>query len=122
MSSYQSLALNYFGLYGKGFPIRVFARASGIPFTDNRLSFEQWGPIKAEGKLAPLGQLPVLQVNGETEGYCQSIPLSCFCAKLAGCYPSDPLEQLKVDEIVATIDGKVINITIIYATRFIFAL
>ena len=59
--------------------------------------------MKAEGKLAPLGQLPVLEVDGE-EPFCQSIPMSVYLAKLAGLYPTDPLAQLKVDEVIGITD------------------
>jgi len=57
--------------------------------------------MKAEGK-APLGQLPLLEVEGET--FCQSVPISKYAAKLAGLYPAEPLAALRADEVVAVVD------------------
>lgn len=78
------------------------ARAAGVPFTDTRLTFPEWGAIKEEGK-TPLGQLPVLSIEGSGD-FCQSIPISKYCAQIAGLYPTTPLEQLKADEVVAISD------------------
>lgn len=44
----------------------------------------------------------MLEVDGKK--YCESIPISIFSAKLAGLYPTDPLEQLQVDEVIAIVD------------------
>lgn len=68
---------------------------------DQRITFAEWGELKKTG-FAPLGQLPVLEV-GEKK-FCESIPLSVFAAKIAGLYPTDPLEQLQIDEVIAIVD------------------
>lgn len=44
----------------------------------------------------------MLQVDGVS--FCESIPISLYLAKLAGLYPKNPLDQLRIDEIVAIID------------------
>jgi glutathione S-transferase len=97
-----SVTLHYFPLGARGFATRVCARSAGIPFEDKRYTFPEWGPVKAEGKVAPLGQLPVLVVDNVS--YCQSIPMSVYVAKLGGLYPTDALEQLKVDEVMGITD------------------
>jgi len=76
-------------------------KAHGAAFTDVRVPFAEWGALKASG-YAPLGQLPVVEVEGGV--YTQSIPMSAFAAKLAGLYPTTPLEALKADEVVAVVD------------------
>jgi glutathione S-transferase len=86
----------------RGFVTRVCLRkAQGAAFVDHRHTFAEWAAVKASG-VAPLGQLPILEVEGGV--YTQSIPQSAYAAKLAGLYPSTPLDALKADEIVAVID------------------
>lgn len=78
-----------------------------MPFVDKRVTFAELPPLKATCVL-PLGQLPVLEIDGTT--FCQSVPLSRYACKLAGLYPADALKALIQDEVVATIDevwGKV---------------
>jgi len=80
---------------------RVCARASGIKFEDNRVTFAEWADLKKTG-ICPLGQLPVLEVDGAI--MTQSIPMSRFVAQKAGLYPADALEAFKVEEVVAVVD------------------
>ena len=94
--------LTYFGLGARGFVTRVGFRKAGVPFTDERLTFPQWGEYSKD--TLPLGQLPALEIEGVPFKICQSLPLSAYACKLAGLYPTDPLEQLKADEIVAIVD------------------
>lgn len=54
--------LTYFDLAGMGEPIRLSLAMSGMPFTDERLSFEQFGALKPTLKF---GQLPCLTANGD---------------------------------------------------------
>lgn len=94
--------LTYFGLGARGFVTRVCMRkADPAGFVDTRLDFPAWGALKATG-FGPLGQLPVLDVDGAQ--HCQSIAISAYAAKLAGLYPATPLAQLEADEVVATMD------------------
>lgn len=80
---------------------RVCLRAAGAAFEDARLTFPEWATVKASG-MAPLGQLPVLEVDGAA--YTQSLPMSVYAAKLAGLYPTEPLAAFKADEVVAVVD------------------
>lgn len=66
---------------------------------DVRITFADMGALKPT---LPLGQVPVLEVDGAA--ITQSIPISRYAAKLAGLYPADPLAALYADEVVATID------------------
>jgi glutathione S-transferase len=106
----SSLTLTYFPVAGRGFPIRVAlgaAKAAGkiSEFNDVRLSFPEFKEKRAaEGgsEMFPLGQMPVLAIDGKT--FTQSLALARYAATLAGLRPSDPLQALKVDEIVQTVD------------------
>ena len=45
------ITLTYFNGRARGEPIRMAFAFGGIEFTDNRISFEEWPPIKAAGKI-----------------------------------------------------------------------
>lgn len=68
-----------------------------IPFEDCRFKSEEWPKIKPN---MPFGAVPVMHVNGEALG--QSDAMLRYVGKLGGLYPSDPLEALRVDEVVDT--------------------
>lgn len=49
----------------------------------------------------PYGSVPVLTVDGFE--YAQSAAILRYCGRLAGLYPPDPVEAVRVDEVVDTI-------------------
>lgn len=83
------------------FPLSNSCPPSHLNSRNILLNLAQWGPLKASG-FGPLGQLPVLSLDGRD--YCQSVPISKYAATLAGLYPTDPLGALNADEVVAIID------------------
>ncbi|XP_046742487.1 uncharacterized protein LOC124409109 [Diprion similis] len=60
MSSYK---LTYFAIASLGEPIRFLLSYGGIDYEDNRLPKEDWPALKPK---TPLGQLPILEVDGKT--------------------------------------------------------
>ena len=56
--------LTYFSLHAKADPIRMLLSKAGADYVDRRLTFEEFGPLKASGAL-PAGQLPIYQVPGK---------------------------------------------------------
>eukprot|EP01061_Rhynchopus_euleeides_P018379 TRINITY_DN303_c0_g1_i1.p2 TRINITY_DN303_c0_g1~~TRINITY_DN303_c0_g1_i1.p2 ORF type:complete len:232 (+),score=116.51 TRINITY_DN303_c0_g1_i1:58-696(+) len=90
-----TLKVVYFGLPGKAEPIRLCAAIGGLELEDQHVDRESWGALKPS--VAP-AQLPLLYVDGKLHG--QSVAQARYVAKLAGLYPSDPLEALRVDELV----------------------
>ena len=58
MEPIASMTLMYFNIKGKGEPIRLAAAYAGFPIKDERIDFETFGSMKAEGKV-PYGQLPI---------------------------------------------------------------
>ena len=98
-----STKLTYFNLNiggARGFVARVcFRKVQGSNFNDERIDFSAWPALKPS---TPLGQLPILELDGEV--FTQSIPISKYAATLAGLYPTDPLLALRADAIVATVD------------------
>ncbi len=86
--------LSYFDFHGgRGEPVRLAFAIAGIPFEDDRVSFDEWGTRKAG---TPFGSLPVLEVDGKT--LCQSNAIGRFIGKLAGLYPTDPWQAALCDE------------------------
>ena len=93
------LKLTYFGLPARAFPVRFALRAAGLAFEDVRISFADLKGLKPS---LPLGQLPVLEVDGVA--MTQSIAMAKWAAKKAGLNGADDLEAFKIDELIAIID------------------
>jgi len=89
--------LVYFNIPARAEPIRLAFHIGGIPFEDEKVSFQDFREMKERGDFL-FNQLPVLYVNGEQ--YCQSHAILRYVGKLAGLYPEDPLSALKCDMIV----------------------
>ena len=89
-----TLKVTYFTIPARGETQRLLAALGGLDLEDKRVGFAEWG-AEVKAKVAPL-QLPLLEVGGETFG--QSAAQQRYVAKLAGLYPSEPLEALRVDE------------------------
>ena len=64
------LTLSYLPLRARAESLRMILRYCNIAFVDNVVSLEQWGPLKASGKLPPGNtgnvQLPVLELEDGT--------------------------------------------------------
>jgi len=107
----HKIKLTYFGLAARGFPIRVALRAAGVSFEDERitgaeLAARRGGPGRFNEEI-PLGQLPVCYIDGRA--FVESVAVARWAARLAPAaapqlYPAGAMEQLVVDEVVATLD------------------
>jgi prostaglandin-H2 D-isomerase / glutathione transferase len=85
-----------------GQPSRLALTAGGIPFKDTRVGRDEFASLKTSGRL-PLGQLPVLVVDGET--ISQSSAIIRYCGRLAGLYPGkDDLETTRMDELMGIVE------------------
>lgn len=93
------LTLHYFDILGgAGEPIRNAFKISGVSFDDVRVPINDWPEVKNHPTRFSFGQMPVLEVDGVP--YSQSVAILRYVGKLSGLYPADPLEALKVDEII----------------------
>lgn len=92
-----SIKLTYFDFAGRGEPHRLTMYIGGIDFEDDRLSEEQFAAAKKVGAL-PLRSLPVMTVKGQV--FAESSPLLRYVGKLAGLYPKDDVDAMKVDMVV----------------------
>lgn len=92
--------LTYFGLAGRGDPIRLALAHGGVEFTDNRVSFPDWGAMKSG---TPFGQLPVLEL-ADGSMISQMKAILRLIGKETGSYPKDDLAAARVDELMDAID------------------
>ena len=58
----EHIKLTYLDSKGIAEPIRLALSIGGVPFEDNRVSYEEIADMRAAGKL-PFGQVPVLEVS-----------------------------------------------------------
>eukprot|EP00904_Undaria_pinnatifida_P011733 jgi/Undpi1/7690/HiC_scaffold_23.g10163.m1 len=97
----MSPVLNYFGIPARGEATRVALAVAGVDFEDKRMSFAEFGASEFK-------TVPVYQMDGTD--YTQSTALLRYAGKLGGLYPEDPLQALKVDEIVMILEDVFINL------------
>lgn len=90
MPSYK---LNYFNGRGRGEIIRLIFAAADAKYEDNRVRFEDWEALKPT---TPLGQIPVLEVDGKTQ-IPQSIAIARFVARELNLAGRNNLEQVRVN-------------------------
>lgn len=99
------MKLYYFELYALGEQIRMLLNHSKTPFKDNRISFGQWGVVKAT---MPNGQMPLLEVtneDGTVTRLHQAQSIMRYLGKEKGYYPKDDsndstMKGYKIDAIV----------------------
>lgn len=112
-SSAPRFELTYFRGPGRAELARLVFTFGGVNFTDNRLDRDAFKALKPS---LPLGQVPVLSVDGVT--YSQSMAIARYAAKLTGLYPSDPLDCLRVDMISESlVDVRTANSEIMYRVK-----
>jgi prostaglandin-H2 D-isomerase / glutathione transferase len=94
------LTLTYFNFHGgRGEPIRLALHVGGIPFEDRRFAGAEFPEVR---KSTPLGQVPVLTVDGVQ--VTQSDAITRYAGQLAGLYPRDPLQALLCDEVMQAVE------------------
>ena len=94
----SDITLHYFHGRGIGEPIRLLFTVGDIAFTDRRYSVDEFANMAAFKARLPFGQMPALEVDGVFFGQTDSI--ARLAARLAGLYPSDPIEAARSDMIV----------------------
>ena len=96
-----SYKLYYFDIHGgAGESIRNAFRVAKIPFEDVRVKHGDWPQLKGSDKCI-FGQMPILEIDGQV--FAQSMAILRYVGKITGLYPEDPIEALRVDEILDSI-------------------
>ena len=91
----SGIKLIYFNLMGRAETARLILAQAGVSYEDKRIKKEEWPALKAS---LPMGQLPVLEVDGKTIG--QSMAIARYCAKRFGLAGKDELEGALADQAV----------------------
>ena len=94
----SDITFHYFHGSGIGEPIRLLLTVGEIAFTDRRYSVDEFANMTAFKAQLPFGQMPALEVDGVFLGQTDSI--ARLATRLAGLYPSDPIEAARSDMIV----------------------
>ncbi|GMR30770.1 hypothetical protein PMAYCL1PPCAC_00965 [Pristionchus mayeri] len=87
--------LYYFPLRGRGETIRQLLTLAGQPFEDYRINPEEWSGIKPD---MPLGQVPVLEVDGSFK-LAQTMTILRYIANKHGLAGRTPEESAQLDMI-----------------------
>eukprot|EP01017_Pseudomicrothorax_dubius_P012533 TRINITY_DN15247_c0_g1_i1.p1 TRINITY_DN15247_c0_g1~~TRINITY_DN15247_c0_g1_i1.p1 ORF type:complete len:216 (+),score=42.21 TRINITY_DN15247_c0_g1_i1:160-807(+) len=95
------IKLYYFDLHGRAEAIRLVLYYNKVKYEDYRMSTIEWRELKKTG-IAPYGKLPFVEIDGKI--YAQSFSILRYFCQLYGQYPTDPLDILRVESIVAYVD------------------
>lgn len=94
------MKLTYFDIdAGRAEATRIALHTAGIAFEDDRIAFPQFGEIR-DG--LPFRAVPVLEIDGVR--VTQSTALDRYIGKMAGLYPTDPLQALYCDETMSAVE------------------
>jgi glutathione S-transferase len=97
MASYR---LTYFDIHGgRAEPIRIAFHIGGIAFEDHRISFDEFHEMRGTARFTCV---PVLEIDGQP--VTQSNAIGRYVGKLAGLYPTDPLQALYCDEVLGALE------------------
>lgn len=101
-----SIKLSYFDFHGgRAEPIRLALALGGIAFEDHRFTFPEFAELRTS---TPFGQVPVMHVDGVQ--ITQSDALLRYAGKLAGLYPTDPLQALLCDEVAYVVEEATVKL------------
>lgn len=95
-----TLKLTYFDFHGgRAEATRLAFHLGGIAFDDHRFPAAEFASVR---KTTPLSQVPVLEIDGVQ--VTQSGAILRYAGKRAGLYPSDDVQALLCDEVLAGVE------------------
>lgn len=96
----SKIKLTYFDIDGgRAEATRIILSIGGIEFDDHRISFQEFGGLRAG---MPFNALPVVEMNGGI--YTQSNAMNRYFGKQAGLYPEDPWQAFLCDEVMDAVE------------------
>ena len=96
----NKIKLTYFDIDGgRAEPTRIAMSIAGIDFEDRRISFSEFGRMRAG---MPLSAVPTLEIDGIV--YTQSNAMNRYFGKQAGLYPEDPWQAFLCDEVMGALE------------------
>ncbi|XP_066928857.1 glutathione S-transferase alpha-5-like [Clytia hemisphaerica] len=94
---------HYFKTAARGDPIRLAFCAAGVDFEDKTYTFADMPTIKGDEKTFPLGQVPALEIDGES--YVQSHAILRYIGNEFDLYGMCNKQKLVIDEILYTLQN-----------------
>jgi glutathione S-transferase len=104
----DTYTLFYFNVKALAEPLRYLFAYGGIEYEDVRVTRDEWPALKPT---MPMGQMPVLEVNGRRVH--QSISMARYLAKVVGLSGTSPWEDLQIDIVVDTINDFRLKIAVV---------
>lgn len=97
MPSYK---LTYFDVDGgRAEPVRIAFHVGGIAFEDHRISYPEFGKLRAGLRFKAV---PVLEIDGAV--VTQSNAMCRYVGKLSKLYPEDAMQALYCDEVLDAVE------------------
>ncbi|MDH3727725.1 MAG: glutathione S-transferase family protein [Myxococcales bacterium] len=107
------LKLTYFDIHGgRGEPARLAMHIGGVDFEDHRISFQQFGDTRSTFLF---NRVPMLEIDGVEISQCNAI--NRYVGKLAGLYPTDPLQAAFCDEAMDAVEDIVSKVVATFAIQ-----
>jgi glutathione S-transferase len=98
------LRLTYYPFGGLAAVPRLCLVQGNIEFEDARMTGEELeAAMEADKKRFPNATVPVLEIDGGRVVLSQSMPITFYCARLAGLFPTDPLQIADAEEVQAQV-------------------
>jgi len=104
----HAYTLFYFNVKALAEPLRYLFAFGGIEYEDVRVTRDEWPALKPT---MPMGQMPVLEVDGKRVH--QSISMARFLAKTVGLGGANHWEDLQIDIVVDTINDFRLKIAVV---------
>nr|XP_054773322.1 S-crystallin 4-like [Lytechinus pictus] len=100
--SEHTYKLMYFNTTGRAEAARMLFALKGVEFEDYRFKEGEWPEIKNDKKVFPLGQCPVLLIDGKPLPQCKAIIR--HLAREFGFYGANNAEAAEIDIVGETVD------------------
>eukprot|EP00091_Calanus_sinicus_P010593 TRINITY_DN2451_c0_g1_i2.p1 TRINITY_DN2451_c0_g1~~TRINITY_DN2451_c0_g1_i2.p1 ORF type:complete len:253 (-),score=137.47 TRINITY_DN2451_c0_g1_i2:77-736(-) len=101
----SGIKLTYFNLKGRAELARLILAQAEVEYEDCRIEKEEWAELK---KGLPLGQLPVLEVEGQTIG--QSMTIARYLARRFGLAGKADIDAAEADQAVDALNDLMNNV------------
>nr|XP_054773316.1 glutathione S-transferase 1-like [Lytechinus pictus] len=94
--------LMYFDARGRAEVIRMLFTLKGVEFEDCRMKREEWPAMKDNKELFPLGQVPILVIDGKTMPHGKAI--NRYLARTFGYYGKTEEQTNTIELLSETVD------------------
>jgi glutathione S-transferase len=98
------LRLTYYPFGGRAAVARLCLLMGKVDFEDVRMTGEELeAAMEADTKRFPNATVPVLEIDDGRVVLSQTLPITFYCARLAGIFPTDPLQIADEEEVQAQV-------------------